>query len=71
MPPLMPPAAVSMRAVPELGPLGTRRSACVLQELLPLRTHRFVLPFGVTEVLSQSTRRGVNIRRNSHEEIGI
>ena len=29
-----------------------------LQVLLPLRTHRFFRPFGVTEVLSQSGRRG-------------
>ena len=31
----------------------------VLQVLLPLRTHRFFRGFGVTEVLSQSGRRGV------------
>ena len=31
----------------------------VLQVLLPLRTRRFFCPFGVTEVLSKSGRRGV------------
>ena len=42
-----------MRAVPELGPLGTRRSAYVLQVLLSFRTHRCFRGFGVREVLSQ------------------
>ena len=56
LPPLMPPAAASMRC-PNFGPLRTRRSA-YLQVLLPLRTHRFFRGFGVREVLSQSGRRG-------------